>query len=362
MPGLQPWFPQVNKFYLQDDAGAPDSSAAPPPPTAWPVERAQEAIRAFEADAGELPPIPDDDRIMDELLRNALLLFENGEIKLAINLFRNALMRDPRHSEALRWMACCQRIEGRLDDALKCARALAQLRPDEDAAWFLLGETLYEMGRDEEARRALERSLTLASAERPFLFDIYKFIGNACVRSGDFDAAEENYNRAFALNPASDALMVNYGTLELQREQTEAAIERFRQAVAINAQNDRAWVGLALVHRNMGDASLAWANVEKALDADPANRTALGLVVEWGALDGDFEPAVRRLKHYLGAQGDDSQMSYSLARILAATGRLDEAAVELERSVALDPSLEGAEELRRAVRDERRRVRARAAA
>ena len=68
--------------------------------------------------------------------------------------------------------------------------------------------------------------------------------------------------------------MVNYGTLEIQRDNLEAAVERFRKAVQLNEANDRAWVGLALVHRHMGDLELSRANIERALDINPKNKTA----------------------------------------------------------------------------------------
>jgi Flp pilus assembly protein TadD len=264
-------------------------------------------------------------------------------------------MRDSRHPEALRLMAFCLRQAGQLEDAAKCARALAKEKPREEASWFLLGSILYDLERDDEARSALEQALQLAPAECPFLFDIYKFIGNACVRAGDFDAAEECYNKAFAVNPASDALMVNYGTLEIQREQLELAVERFRSAVDINPENDRAWIGLALVHRQKGDVALAWANLERALGIAPTNRTGVRLAVEWGAVDRDFSVAVRALQAHLALEGGDAEMSYALARIFAFSRRFPEARMELERAMALEPRLDGAPELLEAVRFEERR-------
>ena len=68
--------------------------------------------------------------------------------------------------------------------------------------------------------------------------------------------------------------MVNYGTLEIQRENLEKALTYFREAIQNNSENDKAWVGLALVHRHMGDFELSHANIERALDISASNRTA----------------------------------------------------------------------------------------
>jgi hypothetical protein len=35
-------------------------------------------------------------------------------------------------------------------------------------------------------------------------------------------------------------------------------------------KNDKAWVGLAMIHRQFGDLELAWANVEKLSIFSPA--------------------------------------------------------------------------------------------
>ena len=352
MPGLEPWFPQPASELRSTQPVAAPSSAEDTPIRVWPAERAAEAIAAFDSEA--LPPPPNEPAVLRTLVANALVLIENGELRPAMTLLRNALMRDSRHAEALRWMAFCLKTSGQLEEAAKCARALCSARPLDEASWFLRGEIAYEMERDADARASFEEALKLASADCPFLFDVYKFLGNANVRSGDFDAAEECYNKAFVLNPTSDALMVNYGTLEIQREQLDAATERFRAAAELNRTNDKAWVGLAIVHRHRGDLSLAWANLETALDCNATNRTAIRLAIEWGAQEKRFDLAVRALKAHLAVDGGDAEMSFALAKILAYGRQFEEALVETERAFSIDPSVPGIAEFFEALRAETR--------
>jgi Flp pilus assembly protein TadD len=56
--------------------------------------------------------------------------------------------------------------------------------------------------------------------------------------------------------------------------------------------------------------------------------------------------AVERLQEYLEADGEDAEMSFTLAKLLTVSGRLVEARIELERALALDPGIEGAEAVR----------------
>ena len=305
---------------------------------ARPVSQIAEAITEFEGrplNAAE-----------STLMKNAMILIEAREHRLAINILRNLLMRAPEHVEALRQMGLCHREEGRFDEALKFFKAMAKCSRSIEAQ-ILFAETLYLAERDEMSLGAYREVLKHVIDDQAKLFEVYKNVGNIHVRAGDYEAAEEYYNKAYVIDPKSDVLMVNYGTLEIQRESFGDAVERFRAAVAINPNNDKAWVGLALVHRQMGDLELAWANVQRAVDINGRNRTALRLIVEWAVQDYRFSPAIEGLQDYLAKDCEDAEMSFTLAKILTHVGRLREARLEMERVLALDPAMEGAEQLAR---------------
>lgn len=295
----------------------------------------------------------------ENLMSHARVLMEASEHRLAVNILRGLLIRVPDFPPALEKLGICFREDGRYEEALKCFRALNRLNNDmaqKCTAQMLIAETLYLSERDEMALAAYRELLKVAPIDGPSLFTIFKNIGNIHVRSGDFDAAEEFYNKAFALNPKSDVLMVNYGTLEIQRENLVDAVQRFRSAVEINTENDKGWVGLALVHRQMGDHDLAWANVERALDINPKNRTALRLAVDWSVADHKFSIAISRLQSYLNQDGEDAEMSFILTKIFTHVGRLNEARIEIERVLALDPAIDGASNLKSALDQELNRL------
>ena len=70
----------------------------------------------------------------------------------------------------------------------------------------------------------------------------------------------------------------------------------FRRAVELNDSNDKAWVGLGLIHREFSDVELSWANIEKALDINPKNESAIRLVAEWAQKDNENEKAISRIE------------------------------------------------------------------
>lgn len=300
----------------------------------------QQAVAEFDG------PAVVEDPAVNVLLRHTQVLMNAREHRLALNLLRNVLMRSPDHPQALLRMGACFREQGRFEDALKCFRALYKSSRSQESQ-ILVAETLYMSERDEMALGAYREVLKSVVADQNQLFEIYKNVGNIHVRAGDFESAEEFYNKAYCLNPRSDVLMINYGTLEIQRENLGEAVARFRQAVDINPENDKAWVGLAIVHRQMGDAELARGNAERALDINSKNRTAIRLAVEWCVQDGVITASVEHLQNYLAVECEDAEMSFMLAKIFTQMGRLGEARLELERVLALDPAMEGADNLAR---------------
>ncbi|MCC7404334.1 MAG: tetratricopeptide repeat protein [Bdellovibrionales bacterium] len=335
-----------------------DRAAAGPevekPMRAYPAHRSVEAIAAFEAESRVEGVGKSNAPQEAELLNNAKILLDAGEFRLAQSLLRRVLANNSRQRLAVKWMGDALRGEGHLEEAARCYSEL--LKIEETTEHHLrMAHLLYHMGEDQEALNHYYLALDGLPGEAPELFEIFKNIGNLQVKAGDFESAEENYNRAFTRNPQSDSLMVNYGTLEIQRGNLPQAVARFREAVEINPQNDKAWVGLALVHRQFGDMELSWGNLERAMDLVPENETALNLAIEWSLKDGRISQIIDRLENYLMIRDQDAAKSLTLAKILYSTGRLRPAALELERTLLLEPTSSQALTLKSILADEFKR-------
>ncbi|HEX4926139.1 MAG TPA: tetratricopeptide repeat protein [Bdellovibrionales bacterium] len=300
------------------------------------------ALQDFDRDS--------DSQELKSVMSQALLLIDNGDYRLAQVLLRRILERDPLYTDAIRWQAYCFRHTGDIENAIRCGLAYSKIVPGEES-FCQLAEFYYTAGNETEAIKYYEKALSVIDYESPNLFEICKNLGNICIRAGNVDAAEENYNRAYTLSPHSDVLLVNFGTLEIQRKNYDLAASRFREALNLNQHNDKAWVGLALVNRQKSDVELGWGNLERALDLNPHNLTALSVSIQWGIEDWRFDVPIRRLKEFLARNGEDSNMSYSLAALLFRSGRVQEAQLEIERTLNLDPNRADAQELRAKIRD-----------
>jgi tetratricopeptide (TPR) repeat protein len=271
-----------------------------------------------------------------EILQNAIVLIEAGEHSLGRSLLRRVLGQNSRHPLAIRLMGDSLEAEGQIDDAIRCYSELLRICESGDVH-FRLASAYYKISQDDEATNHFLLGLEWHTHTDPELFEAFKSLGNLALRNGDRDGAEEYYNRAFALNPNSDVLLVNYGSLEIQRGNLDRAAVRFRAAVHENAENDRAWLGLALVHRQFGDLNLCWGNVERALELNPRNEIALGLLADWATKDNQIARAVPHFEAYLQLNDRDAEKSLILAQFLYWLGRLNQADLEVERLLTLDP-------------------------
>jgi tetratricopeptide (TPR) repeat protein len=235
---------------------------------------------------------------------------------------------------------------GRFEEALKIYRGLLKIDYRFETV-RALGLAEYRADELESATRHLQDALMVALDDEHETFEVFKTLGNIFVRLGDFDSAEDNYNKAHRLCEDCAALWVNFGTLSIQRQDWDEAISRFRRALELEPRNDRAWVGLAIGHRMKGDLELAWGNIEAAIEYNPLNDVALGLALEWSAGEGREFRALELIRGFLLRGGWSERLSLAFAWLSWRRGDTEAAALELERLLAVNPANEQAYEFHR---------------
>lgn len=290
-------------------------------------ENRSQAIREFEAETSNVP----------ELISNADVLAHHREQELALVLLRQALAEDSFHVSSLRriydLLGTNEWALGERSKVAETLRKTTKLASDT----MRVAKLEYEKGNLERSLELYFEAASQIQDEDRTVFEIYKDIGNIYVRMGDFEGAEEYYHKAFALDPDSDVLQVNLGTLEVQRQDWGTARDRFRFALTLNSRSDKAWVGLALAHYHLGDIELAFGNLTKAVDLAPTNRTAVLLLAGWGAKHERWHEAETALQNYLGEVSFDEEISLALIEVFCAQRFYSLALLEIERVLLWNP-------------------------
>ena len=174
-----------------------------------------------------------------ECLVNAQTLLEHGEVDMARPLIFEALKIDSNNLLALSKALSILDSKREIKQKIQIQSAICQIRPSFENL-SLLGEFLYAAQRDDDSLKIYLQALNLVTTQTSGLFNAYKNIGNILTKAGDYDGAEEYFHKAFAIDPQSDVLLVNLGTLAVQRSDFAMAIEHFRAALKENNRNDKA--------------------------------------------------------------------------------------------------------------------------
>lgn len=269
------------------------------------------------------------------LLQNARVLLSHGEVKLAITLLRQACSLQS-HALIFQELTKASIATENWSEAQRVVRQWCRMESTFDSTYYR-AQIEYQLGQDEKSLQSYFEALSYVAEERVELFDIFKNIGNLYVRKGDFESAEEFYNKAYALQNNSDTLFVNYGVLEMQRGDINKAKERFRSAVQINVASDKAWVGLSMVHFEFGDEELGVANLKKALDINPANRTAVLLAHQKMSQKQHESYLIEMMSEYISQVDSDEEVSCLLIQKFCDAGRFELAAIETQRLILWNP-------------------------
>ncbi len=222
---------------------------------------------------------------------------------------------------------------GRTGDAESGYREVLRLQPDHADALHLLGLTLAQTGRPDEALPLLARAAKLA-ADRP---DIHANRGEALRQAGHLTAAEASFRRAIALAPFFPEAHYNLGNVLKGQGRHAEAIASYTEAIRLRPDYPRALF-------NLGNALRAEGRAVAAVDA---YRRALALKVDWGEAHLNLANALFELRdldaaaeHYgLAATGnpDDPALAESLGCVYLAQGRIADAVGCLRQALARRP-------------------------
>lgn len=159
--------------------------------------------------------------------RLAIMEFQRGAHEEAFELIRQLRQMPDRAAAAWCIEATFHTALVHNEAAVACLEKALELNPAADqcgmpantALWYM-GTALQDIGRTQEAREFLKRSLKLSETA-----DAYQSLGDAEEASGDLAAAENAWRRALELNPRHAESMFSLAKLALKQNRPEEAIE-----------------------------------------------------------------------------------------------------------------------------------------
>lgn len=245
----------------------------------------------------------------------------------------NDLSHDLRY---LSLLSFTQKALGDLAGQIKTLTVIANKTKSHSARLDLM-TALYVEGRLNEALdiglELQEYSLSVIEARyvTRILIKIY-------LEFSDYEGVEEALLQYKDKAEFDDVMVWGQGLACLARDEKNEAIHHFRQAIAMNPQNEQAWVSLALLHEEMGDRELALANMERALDVNPLNATALKMMMRWHHPNPSItQEVIDKVDFYLKRTEFDEDLQLCYVQMLSEQNSLAMARFEIEKMLLFRP-------------------------
>jgi predicted O-linked N-acetylglucosamine transferase (SPINDLY family) len=199
-----------------------------------------------------------------------------GDLAGAAAAYHRALRLDGGHAGALYNLALVHQAAGRLAPAAESYRALIARNPGHVEAHLNLGNVLHAQGHAAEASTSYARALEL----RPDYVEARVNLGNAQRSLGLLTEAVGSYGRALELAPGSAEAHHNLAIVQLQRGHLRAAEDACRRAVEHRPGYAEGWVLLGNALREQGRGEEAAHCYRRALAVEAENADArLGLAL-----------------------------------------------------------------------------------
>lgn len=270
---------------------------------------------------------------VQELFAAALRQHQAGRLSEAELLYRQVLLADSHHVDALHFLGVLAHQAGRNDAAVDMiGKAIAQ-NGRVPAFHNNIGNAFKALGRFEEAVVSYRRALAL----KPDLVAAHYNIGVVQQAQGNLAEAASSYGRALALRPDNAEAHSNLGNVLQAQGNLAAAISSYGRALSLRPDYAEAHSNLGNVLKTQGKLAEAVASFERALRHKPDLAEAhlnLGTVFLG---QGKLKEAAASFELALTHKWDYPEAHHYLGNALREQGKLQDALACYGRALALKP-------------------------
>lgn len=185
--------------------------------------------------------------------------------------------------------------------------------------------------RNESLDEALKLlNMTLSQSEKIFVLKTLIKIYSA---ENDFEGLDEVCHELTSMGFTDAEVDYSRALIAAAKGELDQAIHHLRQAVVLNPYFDTGWAALGLYHYAKGDIELAKANLERALDLNPTNTTALKHISSWvdETKPDELNTTIGKVNYYLQRFNFDEEISECHAKLLIKKGQAEQAQFEIDK-------------------------------
>lgn len=222
-------------------------------------------------------------------------------------------------------------LEGEYDAAIDTLRRAAVLDDDEVVAYLYLSRAYLRLSRHDEAMQAIEQAIAL-DPNRPSLYEIlgnihtsrYTAFAYTETQQADGQAAITAFHKAISLDSTRAAAHYNLGIMYGYLDSTKLAERAFIGALEADSTLGAAHKKLGIMRRESGQLPAAMRFLENAARLAPDDAQAhyqLGLARRDA---GEFEKAATSLERAAALNPISPKIAFSLGGVYGRLGRIDD--------------------------------------
>ncbi len=242
-----------------------------------------------------------------------------GDAAHSESYFREALRRSPASTVILLKLGNAQVGWGQWPQAEVTLRGVTVKASKDPVAWALLGQALFQQGKNAEAKAVLDKALSLDAD----LAEVHNYLGALLVRAGDLAGAEKEFREAVRMQPGNAEWQSNLAGLLASRDAIPEARYLFELSIRLKPQLATARLNYARLLATLNLNAEAEKQAKAAVEADPGIPAAHEM---WGFLLtalGDADAAARELNTAVNLQPDFWRAHYELGVALGMKGDAD---------------------------------------
>ena len=176
-------------------------------------------------------------------------LYEKGDIKGAIEEFKQALMLDPSNVNVHNSLGVCYGVQGEYKQAIRQFKTALALDSKEYMAVYNLGLINMLSGQKNKALSLFSKANGLAAD----VFEIVFQTGKLNLENGDYEKAQTFLEQASHLNPSGGAVFRYLGECHGAVGRTEAAIAAYKKAIKQNPSDAASLSALGCLFDKQGE-------------------------------------------------------------------------------------------------------------
>ena len=272
---------------------------------------------------------------IEDTLRNAVALHEQGRFGEARELYGRVLSQAPRNFDALHLSGVASLQLGELERAQSLIQSALDVEPRSERARLHLGRVLVERGRADEALQ----QFSLVVTQHPRSVDGFLELGAVAFGLGRWQEALRAYDAAIAIDPARADAHRNRATTLQCLGRFDAAVDGYRAALELNPNDaeTHSACGLALVATERFD--LALAAFDRAIALRGENAVDLSRKGSALAQSGRSQEALDAFDRVLALAPEFAEAHCNRGNVLQALGRYADAVASYHEALALAPDV-----------------------